>query len=292
LVSRVDEGFREAFFDDFTKEFCIVTDFAEGGDLSELIKNCAKEKTHLQEATIWRYLYQICQGLKYLHEMHVIHRDIKGANILLNKDKSVAMLGDMNVSKVAKSKYLFTQTGTPYYASPEVWKDRPYDFKSDIWSLGCLIYELCALVPPFRAKDMESLYARVLAGKFSRIPRYFSEDLSSIISNMLQINPSNRPDCAMLIRKIEALGKVNKGKSPVPVPSSEANLLGTIEIPKDLRHLDEVLPQAKYDANKEPSHARARSEVIPGNSRLLAPDSIISKPQSSISNRADRSSII
>lgn len=263
-----------------------MTDFAEGGDLSELIKNCARDRTHLPEATIWKYLYQICQGLKYLHEMHVIHRDIKGANILLNKDKSAVMLGDMNVSKVAKSKYLFTQTGTPYYASPEVWKDKPYDFKSDIWSLGCLIYELCALVPPFRAKDMESLYAKVLSGKYSRIPRYYSEDLSGIIGTMLQINPSSRPECAALIKKIESLGKVNKGRSPNPVTTIETNLLGTIEIPKDLRQLDEVLPQATYDANKEPSsHSRAKSEIIQGQYRVHGVDSLISKPLSSISNR-------
>lgn len=269
-----------------------MTDFAEGGDLSELIKNCARDRTHIPEANIWRYLYQICQGLKYLHEMQVIHRDIKGANILLNKDKTVAMLGDMNVSKVAKAKYLFTQTGTPYYASPEVWKDKPYDFKSDIWSLGCLIYELCALVPPFRAKDMESLYARVLTGKFSRIPRIYSEELASLISNMLQINPSNRPDCATLIRRIDALNKAPRGKlqTAAAIPSSQANLLGTIEIPKDLRQLDEVLPQAKYDLNKESSaHSRAHSEVVASNQKLLGVDSIVHKPQSSMSTRADSS---
>ncbi len=154
-------AFREAFFDDTMKEFCIVTDFAEGGDLFELIKICSREKTLLPEHMVWRYLYQVAQGLKYIHDINIIHRDIKGANILLNKDRTVAMLGDMNVSKVAKKQFLFTQTGTPYYASPEVWRDEPYDYRSDIWSLGCLIYELCALLPPFRGKNMESLFERV-----------------------------------------------------------------------------------------------------------------------------------
>jgi len=91
-----------------------------------------------------------------------VHRDIKGANILLSKDKKTVQVGDMNVSKVAKEGLLYTQTGTPYYACPEVWDDKPYDAKSDIWSLGCLSYELCALKPPFVAKSMEGLYESIL----------------------------------------------------------------------------------------------------------------------------------
>lgn len=84
-------------------------------------------------------------------------------------------LGDFNVSKLAKKGLVYTQTGTPYYASPEVWQDKPYDHKADIWSLGCVIYETCALKPyfilftigsPFRAKDMDGLYKAVLKGQF------------------------------------------------------------------------------------------------------------------------------
>ena len=82
-----------------------------------------------------------------------MHRDIKCANIFLTKD-GIVKLGDLNVSKIAKMGVLQTQTGTPYYASPEVWQDKPYDKKSDIWSLGAVLYELTALSPPFTARDM------------------------------------------------------------------------------------------------------------------------------------------
>jgi NIMA (never in mitosis gene a)-related kinase len=92
--------------------------------------------------------------------MNILHRDLKSANVFLNKSGS-AKLGDMNVSKLAKKGLLLTQTGTPYYASPEVWRDLPYDNKSDIWSLGCVLYEMCALKPPFRADDMEGLFNKV-----------------------------------------------------------------------------------------------------------------------------------
>lgn len=106
--------------------------------------------------------------------MKILHRDLKCANIFISKDGRTAKLGDLNVSKVAKAGLVNTQTGTPYYASPEVWKDEPYGLKSDIWSLGCVIYEMTALKPPFRAKNMEGLYKSVLSGTFDRIPSNYS----------------------------------------------------------------------------------------------------------------------
>lgn len=81
----------------------------------------------------------------------------------------------MNVSKIAKNGLLYTQTGTPYYASPEVWMDKPYDCKSDIWSLGCVIYEMVTLKPPFRAEDMEGLYKKVVKGIYQKISGVYSQ---------------------------------------------------------------------------------------------------------------------
>ena len=101
------------------------------------------------------------RGLKALHSLKILHRDMKSANIFLSNEKLVAKIGDLNVSKVAKKGLLYTQTGTPYYASPEVWRDNPYDHKSDIWSMGCVIYEMVTLKPPFRSETMEGLYKKV-----------------------------------------------------------------------------------------------------------------------------------
>ena len=90
-----------------------------------------------------------------------------------------AKIGDMNVSKIARRDGLnYTQTGTPYYASPEVWRDEPYDFKSDIWSLGCVLYEMAALKPPFTAPDMSTLYKKVIKGIYPRIPGVYSTELN------------------------------------------------------------------------------------------------------------------
>lgn len=130
-----------------------------------------------------------------LHQHNIFHRDLKSANIFLNKDGS-AKLGDMNVSKIAKKGLLYTQTGTPYYASPEVWRDQPYDSKSDIWSLGCVLYESITLKPPFRAEDMAGLYKKVLAGKWGSLPPHFSDDLSKTVGELMRVEAQMRPSCA------------------------------------------------------------------------------------------------
>jgi NIMA (never in mitosis gene a)-related kinase len=105
----------------------------------------------------------------------------------------------MNVSKVAKKGMLYTQTGTPYYASPEVWRDQPYDNKSDIWSLGCVLYESITLKPPFRADDMQGLYKKVLRGVYPKIPNVYSTDLANLVKALIQVTPQMRPGCERIL---------------------------------------------------------------------------------------------
>ena len=137
-------------------------------------------------------------GLKSLHDKKILHRDLKCANVFIASDK-VYKLGDLNVSKVLKKDFASTQTGTPYYASPEVWKDQPYGGKSDMWSLGCVIYEMAALKPPFTARDLSGLYKKVCAGLFDRIPFQYSNDLQAVISSLLKLDPKKRPDTDELL---------------------------------------------------------------------------------------------
>ena len=137
-------GYKEAFFDDETSCLCLVMDFMDDGDLYQKIVRYQKAGKLIPEKTVWEIFLPIVKALRVLHGKNILHRDLKSANIFLQKD-APAKLGDLNVSKVAKKGLLYTQTGTPYYASPEVWKDLPYDSKSDIWSLGCVLYEMITL---------------------------------------------------------------------------------------------------------------------------------------------------
>lgn len=157
---------------------------------------------------------------------------------------------------MAKKGLLYTQTGTPYYASPEVWKDQPYDSKSDIWSLGCVLYEMCTLKPPFRANDMNGLYKRVLKGAYAPIKETYSKALSSVIQKMLQVDPNGRPSSKQILqledvqRKAQDLGinlisESNQQNSNSQYASSllqdsnlnKDGLLQTIYVPKVLANL-------------------------------------------------------
>lgn len=113
-----------------------------------------------------KILVQIGLGINALHQLKIMHRDLKAANIFLTTD-NIVKVGDLNVSRIARKDGLnYTQAGTPYYASPEVWKDKPYDFKSDVWSIGCITYEMASLTLPFQAQDMQSLFKKITRGEY------------------------------------------------------------------------------------------------------------------------------
>ena len=166
-------SYKEAFFDEKDSTLGIVMEYADKGDLYQRIVEHKKAAMFLEESDIWRIFIQLVKGLRALHDLKILHRDLKSANVFIFSDGS-AKLGDLNVSKVARRGLGYTQTGTPYYASPEVWKDQPYDNKSDIWSLGCVLYEMITLRPPFRAENMEGLYNKVIKGQYNKIPERFS----------------------------------------------------------------------------------------------------------------------
>jgi NIMA (never in mitosis gene a)-related kinase 1/4/5 len=202
----------------------------------------------------------------YIHSKKIVHRDIKGANMFLSADKRVVRVGDLNVSKIANNRMLHTQTGTPYYASPEVWMDKPYDSKSDIWSLGCMIYEMCALKPPFVGKSLDELNSDVqkyfntyLRGKFARIPSKYSDDLNSLICWMLQVNPNMRPSCIELLDKmhetrpeLQSPNYIESENYDHPVDEDHDHMLDTIKLPNDLKLLDKKLPRSNYGSKHIP----------------------------------------
>jgi len=240
-------SYKEAFFDEKDNTLCIVMEFADRGDLYQKIVEHKKTAKFFEESDIWRIFIQLVKGLKALHDLKILHRDMKSANVFLFSNGS-AKLGDLNVSKVARRGLGYTQTGTPYYASPEVWKDKPYDNKSDVWSLGCVLYEMITLKPPFRAQDMEGLFNKVCKGQYSRIPDRFSDDLFQVVQFLLQVNSSSRPSCEQILNHPAVMKRIEYFKSFAKEEETEDKfLLKTIHMPKNLLFLSDKLPKPNYD---------------------------------------------
>ena len=188
-------NYKEAFLDEKDCSLCLVMEYADGGDLANKIKEHKEKNEYFNEEDIWKIFIQLVKGLKSLHDMGIMHRDIKSSNIFLFTDKT-AKLGDLNVCKILSNDILgHTQAGTPAYAAPEVWMERPYGLKSDIWSLGCVLYEMVTLRCPFREDNMVKLYNKVLVGEYKKIPNNFSEDLNWIIEHMINSDINKRFSC-------------------------------------------------------------------------------------------------
>ncbi|OPJ72313.1 serine/threonine-protein kinase Nek2 [Patagioenas fasciata monilis] len=176
----------------------IVMEYCDGGDLATLIAKCTKERSHLEESFVLRVLTQLTLALKECHRRSdggvTVHRDLKPANVFLDSKQNVK-LGDFGLARILHHDTSFAKTfvGTPYYMSPEQMNHMSYNEKSDIWSLGCLLYELCALLPPFRAYNQKELAEKIREGKFRRIPYRYSEQLNELIKEMLNVKDYCRP---------------------------------------------------------------------------------------------------
>ena len=229
-------------------------EYADQGDLFQLITERKKTKNYFTEQEVWKVFIQLLKGLKALHDFKILHRDIKSANVFLFKG-GICKLGDLNVSKVARKSLAYTQTGTPYYASPEVWEEKAYDSKSDVWSLGCVIYEMITLRPPFQAKSMEELYKKVMRGIYPKISSKFSEDLSDALKLMIQVEAGARPSCEELLKMPMITKRIEFFNENKDLESEDQNnalnkhleLLKTIIVPKKLENLAKNLPKPNYN---------------------------------------------
>ena len=248
-------SYKEAFFTDSDKSLNLVMEYADSGDLYRKIKHYKKYKLFFEEKDIWKIFIQITRGLKSLHNLNILHRDFKSANIFLFSTGE-AKIGDLNVSKIMNKGLGNTQTGTPYYASPEVWNNSPYDSKSDIWSLGCILYEMLTLNPPFNADDFEGLYKKVMAGKYNKINSRYSEDMNELLKLLFKIDPKERPNCDEIlkldfIRKRIDFFKAEAGLDFNSIDTMDDNeLLKTIRLSKNLVGLKDKLPKPNYSLPK------------------------------------------
>lgn len=187
------------------KSIFIVMECCEGGDLAQLILKCRRNKLRFEEKYIWRVLFQISKALQLCHNKiqkgTILHRDIKPANIFLDLEGNIK-LGDFGLARLLRRNESFAETfvGTPYYMSPEIINCSKYDRKSDVWAVGCLTYEMCALRTPFKGQQFDQLSKNISDGKFNNIPSHYSKDMQDIISFMLEVDNDDRPSIEVITR--------------------------------------------------------------------------------------------
>ena len=188
--------FREVLTD---KDYLyIVMDYADGGDLSMKIRE--QEGKFFDENKILDWFTQVCLAIKHIHDRKILHRDIKSQNIFLMKNGQIK-LGDFGIAKclnqtIDKAK---TYVGTPYYLSPEIINSQPYDFKSDIWSLGVLLYEMCALKMPFDASNLPQLYIKIINCNYQPLSNNYSDELKKLVKAMLNETSLKRPNIEQVL---------------------------------------------------------------------------------------------
>ncbi|EDV23200.1 uncharacterized protein TRIADDRAFT_27942 [Trichoplax adhaerens] len=194
----------------------IICELADAGDLAKMITTFRNRKLYIQEHTVWKYFVQIASAIEHMHDRRIMHRDIKPANIFMTTSGAVKV-GDLGLGRSFsfKTTVAHTLVGTPYYMSPERVKENGYNFKSDIWSLGCLLYEMAALRPPFYAENINLLVLCQHIEKCEYPPlrkdRY-SSDLRDLVDACIQKEPNNRYDAKMVLQVAKIMSSKDKTK--------------------------------------------------------------------------------
>ena len=178
----------------------IVTTFCEGGDMYQKI---FKEKNkYFDENKIINWLIQLLLGLSYIHDKQIVHRDIKTKNIFIQNEHTLR-IGDFGIAKIFKQAQTMNKlVGTPLYMAPECFKQaKKFSYKSDIWSLGCCIYEMCNLKHAFEGKFFPAVSVKISEGKRAPLNKIYSRDLKDLVDSMLDLNPRHRPTIANILER-------------------------------------------------------------------------------------------
>ncbi|XP_058409229.1 serine/threonine-protein kinase Nek11 [Diceros bicornis minor] len=202
LLSKLDHPAIVKFHASFVEQdnFCIITEYCEGRDLDCKIQEYKEAGKTFPESQIIEWFIQLLLGVDYMHERRILHRDLKSKNIFLKNN--LLKIGDFGVSRLLMGScdLATTLTGTPHYMSPEALKHQGYDTKSDIWSLACILYEMCCMNHAFTGSNFLSIVLKIVEGDTPSLPERYSRELNSVMECMLNKNPSLRPSAIEILK--------------------------------------------------------------------------------------------
>ena len=209
LLSLIKSNYVVKYYESFLEgeDLNIVMEYCDGGDLCKFL---SLQKKPLKEDLIWQIFIKITLGLTTIHKMKILHRDLKTLNIFLKKDMEIK-IGDLGVAKeLNQASFASTLIGTPYYLSPEMCEDKPYNQKSDVWALGCILYELCTYRHPFNASNHGALILKILNSNPDPILAIYSSKLQKLVNQILEKNYEKRPNCWDILNKSVVIENAKK----------------------------------------------------------------------------------
>ncbi|XP_035249827.1 serine/threonine-protein kinase Nek5-like isoform X2 [Anguilla anguilla] len=216
LLSKMKHPNIVAFLKSFEERLnlYIVMEYCDGGDLMKRIN--MQRGVLFMENQVVDWFVQICLGLKHIHDRKILHRDIKSQNIFLTNNGMKVKLGDFGTARMLNNTMELARTciGTPYYLSPEICENRPYNNKTDIWSLGCVLYELCTLKHPFEGSSLRQLVVKICRGRCNPVAPHYSSDLRSLITQLFKVTPRDRPSISSILHKPFLEQRITKHLDP------------------------------------------------------------------------------
>ncbi|XP_074645702.1 serine/threonine-protein kinase Nek11-like [Tubulanus polymorphus] len=259
LLAKLDHPNIVKFYDKFLdgEYFCIVTEYCEGGDLDVQISQMNKSGKSFDETLILDWLVQLLLAVQYMHSQSILHRDLKTRNIFLRNN--MIKIGDFGISRIlmGTSDMASTFTGTPYYMSPEVLKHEGYNSKSDVWSVGCILYELCALQHAFEGQNLMGVMYKIVEGQCPEMPSQYTSQITAVLKRMLTKNPVERPSAgevlkmSFIAKQMERMKETMSEKryakdSTVIATKDTADIAQVLRVKYKLRDLQEKEKQDKW----------------------------------------------
>eukprot|EP00927_Polykrikos_kofoidii_P014375 TRINITY_DN16297_c0_g1_i1.p1 TRINITY_DN16297_c0_g1~~TRINITY_DN16297_c0_g1_i1.p1 ORF type:complete len:431 (+),score=74.44 TRINITY_DN16297_c0_g1_i1:79-1371(+) len=249
---------------------CLVMDFADGGDLCAAVKERARSKVAFEESAVLECFGQVADAVSYVHSLKMVHRDIKSRNIFLCRTGR-ALLGDFGLVRLLEStcELAHTRVGTPYYLSPEIVRKQPYNYKTDVWSLGVLLYEMAALNRPFTG-TLETLPKIILKGVYEPLGDHYSDELKALLAGFLMVDPAERTELGVALSSSilqPALQRARDALGLEPPPPSQKEKPKQVEKPPK-----EVAPPAPSPPASSAPTENATSEWLGYNTMVRAKD--------------------
>ena len=198
-------SYKEVFYiDDNKQNLVIVNEIPDKGNLLKKINDYKNRNKYFKESEIREIFIQIVKGLKYLHKRNIIHCNLTSSNILLYKNGR-AKIGNLKMSIKSIIGKEFNYISSPWspsyqYESPEKQKRQQIDIKTDIWSLGCILYEMTTLNLPFKDRNVYDITENIMIYRVQNLPVYFSNNLFNIISLLIRTIPDKRLSCEEILK--------------------------------------------------------------------------------------------